>query len=107
MRWERKKGHYNRRACPQCVSSRQQHLGVTLQLGEVGQHSQTLLLTLLWVKLRGTNRIVNYKMDVDMTDGIKYKYKMRKGISRIKGGILILEEMKYPTEILDMIRKYD
>ena len=58
-------------------------------------------------KLRGTNRIVNYKMDVDMTDGIKYKYKMRKGISRIKGGILILEEMKYPTEILDMIRKYD
>ena len=50
-------------------------------------------------------RIVNYKMDVDMSNGIKYTYKMRKGISKVKGGILILEEMKYPREILDMIRK--
>lgn len=50
-------------------------------------------------------RIVNYKMDVDTTNGIKYTYKMRKGISKVKGGILILEEMKYPREILDMIRK--
>jgi hypothetical protein len=45
-------------------------------------------------------------MDVDMTDGVRYTYNMRKGISRVKGGILILEEMKYPSEILDMIRKF-
>ena len=60
-------------------------------------------------KLRGSPRIVNYKMDVDMTeDGrFKYTYKMRKGISKIKGGIMILEEMQYPTEIIDMIRKFN
>jgi energy-coupling factor transporter ATP-binding protein EcfA2 len=57
-------------------------------------------------KLRTTSRIKNYKMDVDMTDGVRYTYNMRKGISRVKGGILILEEMKYPSEILDMIRKF-
>jgi DNA mismatch repair ATPase MutS len=51
-------------------------------------------------------RIANYKMDVDMTNGIKYTYKMRKGISKVKGGILILEEMKYPEEILNMIRNF-
>ena len=56
-------------------------------------------------KLRATSRIKNYKMDVDMTKGVRYTYNMRKGISRVKGGILILEEMKYPSEILDMLRE--
>jgi len=51
-------------------------------------------------------RIANYKMDVDMTNGIQYTYKMKKGISKVKGGILILEEMKYPVEILNMIRDF-
>jgi hypothetical protein len=51
-------------------------------------------------------RIANYKMDVDMTNGIKYTYKMKKGISKVKGGILILEEMNYPAEILNMIRDF-
>jgi len=56
-------------------------------------------------KLRDSERVVNYKMDVDLSNGIQYTYKMKKGISKVKGGILILEEMKYPQEILDMIRK--
>lgn len=60
-------------------------------------------------KLRGSHRIINYKMDVTMTDDgrVKYTYKMRKGISKIKGGILILEEMQYPAEIINMIRKFN
>jgi hypothetical protein len=57
-------------------------------------------------KLSKSPRIMNYKMDVDMTNGIRYTYKMRKGISKVKGGILILEEMKYPDEILSMIRNF-
>ena len=56
-------------------------------------------------KLRTMKRIMNYKMDVDTTKGIRYTYRMRKGISRVKGGIQILEDMAYPREILDMIRK--
>jgi energy-coupling factor transporter ATP-binding protein EcfA2 len=56
-------------------------------------------------KLRKETRIANYKMDVDTSNGIQYTYKMKRGISRVKGGILILEEMKYPEEILDMCRR--
>jgi hypothetical protein len=56
-------------------------------------------------KLRASKDIANYKMDVDTTNGIRYTYRMRKGISRVKGGIQILEDMAYPIEILDMIRK--
>jgi DNA mismatch repair ATPase MutS len=56
-------------------------------------------------KLRHSDKIKNYKMNVEMDgDKITYTYKMRPGISRVKGGILILEEMNYPREIIDMIR---
>jgi hypothetical protein len=56
-------------------------------------------------KLRHSDKIKNYKMNVEMDgDKITYTYKMKPGISRVKGGILILEEMNYPREIIDMIR---
>ena len=32
---------------------------------------------------------------------IKYKYKLKKGISNIKGGITILTDMNYPKELID------
>jgi hypothetical protein len=35
---------------------------------------------------------------------VEYTYKMKKGVSKIQGAILILEEMKYPQEIIDTIR---
>lgn len=57
-------------------------------------------------RTQSSPRIANYKMDVDMTNGIQYTYKMKKGISKVKGGIMILEEMKYPVEILNMIRDF-
>ena len=51
---------------------------------------------------------MNYKMDVieDTEKGkVKYTYLMKKGISKIQGAILILEDMCYPKEILDEMRK--
>ena len=49
--------------------------------------------------------IQNYKMDVKvLNNGIyDYKYKMKKGISYIKGAIRVLKDMNYPTEILSKI----
>ena len=45
-------------------------------------------------------------MDVTFDDNkINYTYKIKKGISRIEGATLILEEMKYPCEIIDSIKK--
>jgi hypothetical protein len=32
---------------------------------------------------------------------LKYKYKMDKGISNVKGVVNILKEMNYPKEIID------
>jgi hypothetical protein len=52
---------------------------------------------------------MNYKMDVEHnpeSGHVKYTYKMKKGISKIQGAILILEEMKYPCEIIDEIKNY-
>ena len=48
-------------------------------------------------------------MMIDLSSGtnnVKYTYKMKKGISKIQGAILILEEMNYPKEIINEIRSY-
>ena len=46
--------------------------------------------------------IENFKMNVLINeDGtFEYTYKMKKGISSIKGGIRVLKDMEYPEEIL-------
>jgi DNA mismatch repair ATPase MutS len=54
-------------------------------------------------KMRENPRISNYKMEV-IEQPLKYTYRMKRGISKIKGAILVLEDMKYPAEILDAIR---
>jgi len=59
-------------------------------------------------KKAALKKIVNYKMDVvenNETGKVKYTYLMKKGISKIQGAVLILEEMCYPKEILDEMRK--
>lgn len=60
-------------------------------------------------KLGKMKKVQNYKMDVvfDENDKIKYSYKMVKGISKVQGALLILEDMNYPTEILDSIKNYE
>jgi DNA mismatch repair ATPase MutS len=52
--------------------------------------------------------VMNYKMDVVIhpeSGKVKYTYVMKRGISKIQGAVLILEEMSYPKEILDEMRK--
>ena len=47
-------------------------------------------------------KITNYKMkvEVDKNDKPKYSYKIKKGVSQIKGGISILRDLKYPNDII-------
>lgn len=58
-------------------------------------------------RFRNSSSIENYKMDVNiLPDGnFEYKYKMRKGISKIKGAIRVLKDMDYPQEIIENIEK--
>lgn len=58
-------------------------------------------------KIKKKHNMANYMMDVitnqdNITD---YTFTLRKGISNIKGGVTILEEMKYPRSILNCIYK--
>jgi hypothetical protein len=58
-------------------------------------------------KLRGSPQITNYKMDAQYNETqhrMEYLYRLKRGISKIKGGLAVLEEMNYPLEILATIR---
>jgi hypothetical protein len=59
-------------------------------------------------KMRKSERIQNYKMDVENLPegGLKYTYKMRKGISKIQGAVKILQQLNYPQEIIETIQNY-
>jgi DNA mismatch repair ATPase MutS len=52
--------------------------------------------------------VQNYMMDVVVNeDGtFNYTYKIKKGISKIKGGVRVLKDMNYPEEIIKTIEKY-
>lgn len=53
-------------------------------------------------KLEKHNNILNYKMETNKdNDKLIYKYKLLKGISNVKGGIIVLKQMNYPIEILE------
>ena len=53
-------------------------------------------------KLDKINTIKNCKMDSEkINNKIKYTYKLKSGISTVKGGINVLTEMNYPKEIID------
>ena len=51
---------------------------------------------------KSSKQIENYKMQVLINEdgSFDYTYKMKKGISNIKGGIRVLKDMEYPEEIL-------
>jgi len=59
-------------------------------------------------KLKKSKRVQNYKMEVEnLPDGgLKYTYKMKKGISKIQGAVKILQQMSYPPEIIECIQNY-
>jgi len=53
-------------------------------------------------KLQKIKSIKNCKMDSEkINNKIKYTYKLKSGISNVKGGINVLTEMNYPKEIID------
>ena len=54
-------------------------------------------------KFKKSTKIQNYKMSVEINkDGsFKFTYKIKKGISQLKGGIRVLKELNYPTQITD------
>jgi len=56
-------------------------------------------------KFKKSAEIQNYKMLVNvLADGTyEYTYILKKGISKIKGGIRVLKDMGYPTEITESI----
>ena len=60
------------------------------------------------MKLHKNENIQNYKMNVIEKDNSKlvYTYKMKKGISKVQGAIKILEEMKYPEEIINNVKNF-
>ena len=58
-------------------------------------------------KYRVSNYMQNYKMNVNvLEDGkFEYTYKMKTGISKIKGAVRVLKDMDYPDEIIKTIEK--
>ena len=56
-------------------------------------------------KYKNSGKIQNYKMDVKVleTGHFDYTYKMKKGISTIKGALRVLKDMDYPEEIIRTI----
>jgi hypothetical protein len=58
-------------------------------------------------KFNKSERVQNYKMEVIvLEDGrFEYTYKIKKGISKIKGGIRVLKDMDYPSEIIKTIER--
>ena len=54
-------------------------------------------------RLEKEKRMHNYHMKIEtLNDDFKYTYKMEKGISEIKGGIKVLKDLEYPSEIINM-----
>lgn len=56
-------------------------------------------------KFKGSPHVQNYKMIVRVNpDGtFKYTYKIKKGISNLKGGVRVLKDMNYPQDIINTI----
>ena len=53
-------------------------------------------------KLQKSKNIINYKMLTEKeNNNLTYKYTLIEGISDIKGGMIVLQQMNYPKEIID------
>jgi hypothetical protein len=59
-------------------------------------------------KYRKSQNIENFKMHVNILDDgtFDYTYKMKRGISKIKGALRVLKDMDYPEEIIKTIEYY-
>jgi DNA mismatch repair ATPase MutS len=71
----------------------------------VKNKNMSCLLTTHFVKvcknLKKNENVVNCHMETENIDNrLHYKYKLKQGISLLKGGISVLKEMNYPKELL-------
>jgi DNA mismatch repair ATPase MutS len=56
-------------------------------------------------KLEKNKNIKNYNMKtVKKNDTFEYTYLLQEGISSVRGGLKVLQDMNYPKEILDNTR---
>ena len=60
-------------------------------------------------KFKNSKIIQNYKMNVNINENgsFNYTYKIKKGISKIKGGVRVLKDMNYPEHIIKTIEEID
>ena len=60
------------------------------------------------MKFKKNEHIQNYQMNVvqDENENLIYTYKLKKGVSKIQGAIKILEQMEYPDEIIQDVKRY-
>jgi DNA mismatch repair ATPase MutS len=76
-----------------------------------GFSNVTFILTTHYFKIckqfKYSEQIQNYKMDVIVSNNgdFEYTYKVKRGISKIKGGIRVLKDLEYPKEIIDLLEK--
>jgi hypothetical protein len=58
-------------------------------------------------KYKNSQHTQNYKMEVvvDNNGNFEYTYKLKKGISKLKGGLRVLKDMDYPSEIINEFDK--
>ena len=73
----------------------------------VKNNNVTCILTTHYVKLckkLSKNKMIkNYNMKtIKKNDNFEYTYELIQGISKVKGGLQVLHDMKYPKEILDL-----
>lgn len=77
----------------------------------LNKNNVELILTTHYIKickeLEKYNKInKSYHMNVekDINDNFIYKYKIKKGISKIRGGIKVLKDLNYPDDIIKNIK---
>ena len=78
----------------------------------VKKENVTCLLTTHYIKLckklSKNKNIKNFNMKtIKINNMLHYTYQIKKGISKIKGGLKILSDMNYPKEILDNTKMYE
>lgn len=56
-------------------------------------------------KFKSSNNCINYKMQTTVNEdgSLQFHYKIKKGISKVKGAVNILKQMDYPKEIIHNI----
>ena len=69
------------------------------------------MLTTHYIKLckslKKHKKIKNYHMEIDLEDDkLVYRYKLKKGISDLKGGLIVLQNLEYPKEIVNVATKF-